>query len=80
VVLRLRFVGDDADAPVSPALEELSDRELEVAQLVAEGLTNGEIGDRLSISAGTVGRHLANIYKRLDIHSRAALTRLVTKG
>jgi DNA-binding NarL/FixJ family response regulator len=48
-----------------------------VAQLVAEGLTNGEIADRLAISAGTVGRHLANIYKRLDIHSRAALTRLV---
>ena len=54
----------------------MSGREREVAALTADGLTNGEIGERLGISAGTVGRHLANIYKRLGIHSRAALAAL----
>ena len=84
VVLKLRLVGDGRGA-LPPhagggAYEQLSPREREVAELVAEGLTNGEIGDRLGISGGTVGRHLANIYRRLDIHSRAALARLVSSG
>lgn len=82
VVLRLRLVGDGRDALSSNAGTEaqaqLSPREREVAELVAEGLTNAEIGDRLGISGGTVGRHLANIYRRLEIHSRAALARLVS--
>jgi DNA-binding NarL/FixJ family response regulator len=61
-----------ADAPVAPALP-LSPRELEVARLVASGMTNAEIGKQLHISPATVGRHLSNVYERLGIHSRAAL-------
>lgn len=58
-------------------LNELSTREREIARLVADGLTNGDIGERLHISARTVGTHLANIYARLDIHNRATLARRV---
>lgn len=79
-VVRLRFLG----RPAAPGegggkVGELSAREYEVARLVAEGLTNAEIGKRLSISPATVGRHLSNIYERLDIHSRAALARHVVE-
>ena len=55
----------------------LSARELEVADLVGEGLTNAEIGQRLGISRRTVATHLENAYQRLDIHSRAALVRML---
>ena len=55
----------------------LSPRELEVSQLVAEGLTNPEIGKRLFISPRTVTTHLVKIYDRLGVHSRAALTRYI---
>lgn len=80
-VARLRFVGrvgPKRDGAESSAPPDLSPREYEVARLVAEGLTNADIGKRLSISPATVGRHLSNIYERLDIHSRAALARYVT--
>lgn len=50
----------------------LTARELEVLSLVAEGMTNGEIAQRLWISPGTVRRHLENIYEKLDVHTRTA--------
>jgi DNA-binding CsgD family transcriptional regulator len=53
----------------------LSPRELEVARLVAEDLTNAEIAERLIVSPRTVTTHLDNIYGRLGISSRAALVR-----
>ncbi len=55
----------------------LSPREAEIADLVVEGLTNPDIASQLGISLRTVTTHLANIYRRLDVHSRAALTRMV---
>ena len=51
-------------------LEPLTDRELEILQYVAEGLTNQKIGDRLYLSANTVKTHLRNIYGKLDVNSR----------
>ncbi len=48
----------------------LTERELEVLRLVREGYINREIGQRLHIAAGTVKTHLANIYKKLDVHNR----------
>jgi LuxR family maltose regulon positive regulatory protein len=54
-----------------PALiEPLSARELEVLQLIAEGLTNQEIAARLFLSLNTVKAHTRNIYGKLDVHNR----------
>ena len=52
----------------------LTDREVEVVRLVAAGHTNRAIAGRLCLSEKTVARHLANIYAKLDVPSRAAAT------
>lgn len=64
-----------------PRLEDLplSARQLEVSRLVADGLTNAVIGERLGISTRTVTSHLDHIYARLEINSRAALTRWIVE-
>jgi LuxR family maltose regulon positive regulatory protein len=49
----------------------LSDRELEVLRLVAQGMTNQEIADELVISVNTVKSHVKNIYARLQVRNRA---------
>jgi LuxR family maltose regulon positive regulatory protein len=51
-------------------VEPLSERELEVLQLIAEGLTNPEIGSRLYLSTNTVKAHTRNIYGKLGVHNR----------
>jgi DNA-binding CsgD family transcriptional regulator len=51
----------------------LSEREREVARLVAEGNSNGEIADRLVVSPKTVERHLTNILAKLDLRNRTEL-------
>lgn len=58
-------------------VEALTDRELDVLKLAAEGLTNRGIGRQLSISDRTVQGHLANIYAKLGVASR---TEAVTKA
>jgi DNA-binding CsgD family transcriptional regulator len=58
----------------------LSAKELEVAQAVADGLTNREIGSRLYISHHTVDTHLRNIFGKTGVNSRAALARLLASG
>ncbi|MCG3208959.1 MAG: HTH-type transcriptional regulator MalT [Anaerolineae bacterium] len=72
----------EAPAPAGPALappkpaaqslliEPLSDRELEVLQLVAEGYSNREIAEKLFITVGTAKTHTINIYRKLDVNSR----------
>jgi len=50
----------------------LTRRELEVLTLVAEGLSNPQIAERLIVSEHTVHRHVANIYAKLQVSSRAA--------
>ncbi|MCF6188112.1 MAG: response regulator transcription factor [Desulfobulbaceae bacterium] len=53
----------------------LTDREREILQLVAEGLTNLEISEKLCISSSTVDTHRKNIMAKLDIHSVAGLVK-----
>jgi LuxR family maltose regulon positive regulatory protein len=59
-----------AEANQSELFEPLSERELEVLQLIAEGLTNREIATRLYLSLNTVKAHTRNIYSKLGVHSR----------
>jgi DNA-binding NarL/FixJ family response regulator len=61
-----------ADTPLGG----LSRRELEVLGLVAEGLTNHDIAERLVLSEHTVNRHVANILRKLGLPSRAAAASL----
>lgn len=61
----------------TPVVESLTDRECEVLQLAASGLTNRGIGVKLSISDRTVQGHLASIYSKLNVNSR---TEAVTKA
>ena len=55
-------------------VEPLSERELEVLQLIAEGLTNHEIGARLHLSLNTVKTHARNIYNKLGVNNRIQAT------
>ncbi len=66
------LVCETVDAGTSPKLQ-LTQRELEIARLVVSGRTNPEIAAQLGIRPRTVGTHLENIYRRLEIGSRAEL-------
>jgi LuxR family maltose regulon positive regulatory protein len=66
---------EQADSPTTKAtgtdlVEPLSEREIEVLQLIAEGLTNPEIASRLYLSLNTVKVHTRNIYGKLGVNNR----------
>ncbi len=62
------------EAGLREAAALLTAREIEIVRLVAEGLRNQAIAERLHISEGTVKVHLHNIYEKLGVESRVALT------
>lgn len=62
-----------------PLKEELTPREIEVLQYLAKGYTNKETAKRLNISVRTVEYHRSHITSKLDIHSRAELTRFANQ-
>ena len=65
-----------ADQGASPAgAERLTRRELEVLRLLAQGWSDAQIAERLVISARTVNHHVASLYGKLGVTSRAAATR-----
>ncbi|HEY6961300.1 MAG TPA: helix-turn-helix transcriptional regulator [Gaiellaceae bacterium] len=53
-------------------VDELTARQREILALVARGLTDAQIAERLEIAAATVNKHLEAVYKRLDVHTRTA--------
>jgi pimeloyl-ACP methyl ester carboxylesterase/DNA-binding CsgD family transcriptional regulator len=67
-------------APASGDLDELTAREREVLRLVAEGLSDGEIATRLVVSPHTVHRHVANVRRKLGLHSRSAAAALAARA
>lgn len=67
--------GAERDTP------DLSDRELEVLNLISRGFSNAECGELLNISSNTVATHIKKIYRKLQVHSRAeALFEASSKG
>ena len=54
----------------------MTDSELAVARLVAQGLSNREVAERLFVSPHTVSGHLRHVFAKLDVNSRVELTRL----
>jgi LuxR family maltose regulon positive regulatory protein len=60
-----------------PIVEPLTPRETEVLKLIAEGMSNREIAQRLYISLSTVKRHNATIFSKLAVYNR---TQAVTRG
>ncbi len=65
--------GDTGSAPLS----KLSQREMEIAELVAQGYSNKVIGSKLNLSDNTVRNHLANIMQKLSFHNRVQVATLV---
>jgi DNA-binding NarL/FixJ family response regulator len=70
----LRRVGELSGSRDRSRVGGLTGREVEVLQLVATGRTNREIAEELVISEKTVARHVANIFVKAGVSSRAAAT------
>ena len=74
-------LGEPVAAPAAPRRgrgDPLTPREWEVAELVAQGLTNREIADRLVVAARTVDSHVAHILAKLGFSARAQVAAWVT--
>lgn len=69
------LAADAGQADLAEKAATLSDRELEVARLVAQGLLNKQIGDKLGISLPTVKLHRGNAAKKLGVRSAVAMAK-----
>lgn len=75
------YIGRASESTEHAALDRLTEREQEVLKLIADGLTNQEIADKLTISGKTVERHRANIMSKLNLHNRTELVKYaIRKG
>ena len=72
---RRSFETGEPERPVEP----LSPRELDVLRLAADGRTNEEIAEALTLSVRTVERHLSNVYAKLGVGGRAARAAAATR-
>jgi DNA-binding NarL/FixJ family response regulator len=71
----LPAVPHPSDVAEGRDLEVLSRRERQVLELVAQGMTNPQIGSHLGISPKTVARHRERIMDKLDLHSSTGLVK-----
>jgi DNA-binding CsgD family transcriptional regulator len=73
--------GDAAEksAVAAAGLEELTAHELQIARLVAYGMTNREVAAKLFLSPKTIEYHLSQIYRKLDLRSRTQLASLMAQ-
>ncbi|MGW7053634.1 LuxR C-terminal-related transcriptional regulator [Streptomyces sp. NPDC054887] len=76
----LRATGDTAGGEPAGALSCLTPQQLRIAHCVAEGATNREVAQRLSVSHRTVDHHLRNVFAQLGVRSRLELSRLVDRA
>ena len=65
--------------PTSTPSDGLTARELEVLRLLARGRSNREIGSELFVSEKTAGRHIATIFTKLGVHTRAEAARIAAE-
>lgn len=84
-----RLLADNLDHLITYALEAdatppkpagLTKREREIIRLLAQGLTDAQIAERLFISPRTVNAHLSSIYSKLDVNSRSGATRFALEN
>lgn len=66
--------------PDTLQLSKLTEREIEILKLIAEGFSNKEIGDQLFISHRTVDTHRTNLMKKLEVHNIAGLIKFAIKN
>ncbi|MCL5045343.1 MAG: response regulator transcription factor [Actinobacteria bacterium] len=74
------FLRRSQPAKPDPAHDVLTERELEILKMVAEGLTNQQIAEKLFLSIKTVQAHRANIMEKLDIHDRVELVKYAIRN
>ncbi|MBK7453195.1 MAG: response regulator [Anaerolineales bacterium] len=75
-----RRVVDETRLKLSSELNALTAREREVLDLLAQGLTNKEIAEKMFITTNTVKRHLKAVFEKLDVHTRSAATAKLAGG
>ncbi|NMC14674.1 MAG: helix-turn-helix transcriptional regulator [Chloroflexi bacterium] len=61
-------------------LNNLTERELEILEILSQGKSNKELADSLGISENTVEQHLKNIYEKLNVQNRTEAAGLFLKG
>lgn len=82
------YFGEDIQAvllredtrPQNDALKDLTDREIEIIRLIADGLSNKEIGEKLFISHRTVDTHRTNVMTKLELHNVAGIVRFAIQN
>lgn len=80
-VLVADFLGRPSQETEKSSIDGLTTREQEVLSLLAEGLSNDDIGESLQICNHTVARHRENLMRKLELHSRSELVKYaIRKG
>ena len=67
----ITYFGKNRDTTTSETFPELTEREREILELIAQGLTNPAIAERLVLSPKTVRNHVSNIFSKLQVSDRA---------